>query len=323
MTETLKLRQDASDLAFNRTIEFEYGIARELAPGVRRIVAQNPGPFTFKGTNTYLVGTDELAVIDPGPDDEAHVEAVLRAAASARISHILVTHTHRDHTGAVAALKARTGATVLAYGPTGKPRGARTSSPSGKVFVDLDFEPDETLRDGDIVAGAGWSFDVLHTPGHAPDHLCFALSGRRTVFTGDHVMGWNTTVVAPPEGHMGDYMASLEALLARNDLVFLPGHGGRIRTPRRVVKAYLLHRKWRESAIYACLEKGARFIPQIVASVYTNLEPHLYPAAALSVLAHLELLAERGQVLVGSQSQPGSAPAQPAAIEAAFSLPRG
>lgn len=303
-----------SDLAFNRTMNFRYEVMLRVAPGVRRIVANNPTPFTFKGTNTYVVGEGELAVIDPGPEDEAHIDALLKAVAGERITHILVTHTHRDHTGAVNELKARTGAPVLGFGQTGSERGARTTSPSGKSFVDQEFLPDRKLRDGDQVEGKGWKLDAIHTPGHAPDHLCFALAGQRTLFSGDHVMGWNTTVVAPPEGHMGDYMASLERLLERRDLVFFPGHGGRIETPRRVVKAYLMHRKMRESAIYACLEEGARFIPQIVEKIYPRLESSYHPAAALSVLAHLELLLERG--LVQAEGRP--------AIETGFvALPRG
>jgi glyoxylase-like metal-dependent hydrolase (beta-lactamase superfamily II) len=285
-----------SELAFNREMNFEYGVLSELAPGVRRIVANNPGDFTFMGTNTYVVGEGEVAVIDPGPDDGAHVDALLAALGSERVTHILVTHTHHDHTGAVPALKARTGAPVLAFGATGGERGVRTTSPSGKAFVDEDLVPDTRVRDGDTIAGSGWKLDAIHTPGHAPDHLCFALSGARTLFSGDHVMGWNTTVVAPPEGHMGDYLSSLERLLERRDKVFFPGHGGRIETPQRVVKAYIMHRQMRESAILASLREGACFIPQIVERIYPNLETSRRPAAALSVLAHLELLHEKGKV---------------------------
>lgn len=287
----------ASDLAFNREIEFDYGVANEVAPGVRRIVANNPTPFTYKGTNTYIVGRGRVGIIDPGPaEDEGHVDAILAALPGERVSHILITHTHRDHTGLVEELRVRTGAPVLAYGETASERGVRTTSPSGKVFVDQEFKPDTQLRCGDSVKGDDWALDVIHTPGHAPDHLCFALTGQRTLFSGDHVMGWNTTVVAPPEGHMGDYLASLEKLLERRDMVFFPGHGGRIETPRRVVKAYMTHRKMRESAIYACLQDGARFIPQIVEKIYPRVDSIYLSAAALSVLAHLELLLERGLV---------------------------
>ncbi len=302
-----------SNIAFRTEMNFDYGVPTEVAPNVRRIVANNPGPFTYKGTNTYLVGSGDVAVIDPGPDDPAHLNAIAEALDGERVSHILITHTHRDHTDAVAGLKERTGAPVLAFGETDKPRGARTTSPSGKAFVDLGFEPDETVRDGDTIQGKNWALDAIHTPGHAPDHLCFALVGERTVLSGDHVMGWNTTVVAPPEGNMADYMSSLERVLERNDKVFLPGHGGRIETPRRVVKAYLMHRKMRESAIYGCVESGDQFIPQIVPKIYGNLDEKLVPAAALSVLAHLEFLVDRG--LVECQEHP-------VAIHSAYSVPQ-
>lgn len=293
-------------------MNFEYGVAIDVAPNVRRIVANNPGPFTFKGTNTYIVGRGDVTVIDPGPNDHAHLNALADALKGERIENILITHTHRDHTDAVAPLKEITGARILAYGDSGKPRGARTTSPSGKAFVDLDFKPDERLRDGDTIRGEDWALDVIHTPGHAPDHLCLALVGERTVFSGDHVMGWNTTVVAPPEGNMADYISSLERFLERNDKLFLPGHGGRIETPRRVVRAYLMHRKMRESAIYACLENGDRFIPQIVPKIYGNLDAKLEPAAALSVLAHLENLVDRNLVQCDSL---------PAELHSAFAIP--
>lgn len=312
MTETVKGPAGSSRLAFNTEMTFEYGVATDVAPNVRRIVANNPGPFTFKGTNTYIVGRGEVAIIDPGPSDSDHLDAIRTALRGERISHILITHTHRDHTDAIAPLNAFADAPVLAYGETGKARGARTTSPSGKAFVDLGFTPDTELRHGDSVKGADWQLDVIHTPGHAPDHLCFGLAGQRLVFTGDHVMGWNTTVVAPPEGHMGDYLESLEKLLDRSDKVFFPGHGGRIETPQRAVRAYLMHRKMRESAIYGCLENGDRFIPQIVARIYSDLDPKLESAAALSVLAHLERLVDRGRVQCEEL---------PAAIHSAFSIP--
>jgi glyoxylase-like metal-dependent hydrolase (beta-lactamase superfamily II) len=302
---------NTSKLSFNSEMNFDYGVAVEVAPGVRRIVANNPSPFTFKGTNTYIVGHGEVAVIDPGPHDPEHLKALNAALEGERISHILITHTHRDHTDAVAPLKEYSKAPVLAFGETGKSRGARTTSPSGKVFVDLGFTPDERVLDGDTIKGNGWALDAIHTPGHAPDHLCFALSGERTIFSGDHVMGWNTTVVAPPEGHMGDYLNSLQRLLERKDKLFFPGHGGRIEMPQRVVRAYLMHRKMRESAIYACLEKGDSFIGQIVPRIYNGLDSKLVPAAAFSVLAHLEFLVERGLVLCEDS---------PAAIQSAFSI---
>ena len=297
MKQVERTQPTASRLAFNREMEFDYGVLQPMLPGVRRLVANNPGPFTFKGTNTYVVGRGKVGVIDPGPLNADHGEALIRALAGERISHILVTHTHRDHTDGVAWLKERTGATLLGYGPTGEERGVRTPEGIDASFVDGDFAPDKTLREGDTVGGDDWALDVIHTPGHAPDHLCFALMGERTVFSGDHVMGWNTTIVAPPEGHMGRYIGSLHKLMERHDKVFLPAHGGRIETPQRVVKAYIMHRKWREGSIYTCLEEGLGSIPEIVAKIYPDLNPDLFGAAALSVLAHLEYLSERELVV--------------------------
>lgn len=285
----------SAQLAFNRNVEVSYGVAEEVAPGVRRIVANNPGPYTFLGTNTYIVGQGDVAVIDPGPEDEAHLEAIVRATRGERISHILVTHSHRDHCDSAIPLKKRLGGEIVAYGPTGTPRGAGAPG-LGDDFVDGVFQPDIPVTHGDAIKAQGFSIDVLHTPGHAPDHLCFALMGERTMFTGDHVMGWNTTVVAPPEGNMADFLTSLERLVSRHDKVFFPGHGGSIETPRRVVRAYLTHRIWREQTILACIDDGVTTIPHIVARLYGALDADLKVAAALSVLAHLELLESRGLV---------------------------
>jgi glyoxylase-like metal-dependent hydrolase (beta-lactamase superfamily II) len=284
-------------LKFNTDMAFAYGVASPMGPGVVRIVAKNPGPFTFKGTNTYLVGSTALAVIDPGPDDAAHREAILRAAGTRAITHILSTHAHRDHVDGIAKLKAATGAIVAAY-PRDPVAGriALKDSPSGKLFVDYDFQPDLPLYGGGRIEGDDWALTAIHTPGHAPDHLCLALDGRPLVFSGDHVMAWNTTVIAPPEGRMADYIASLEILLDRQDDLFLPGHGGRIFEPQRTVKAYLLHRNWREKSILDVLAKGKTTIRRIVPEIYRGLALHMIPAATLSVQAHVEYLIEKGQV---------------------------
>ncbi|HXG79794.1 MAG TPA: MBL fold metallo-hydrolase, partial [Methyloceanibacter sp.] len=269
-----------------------YGVAQEIAPGVRRIVANNPGPYTFLGTNSYIVGKDEVAVIDPGPADERHLNAIAAAITGERLAFILVTHSHRDHCDGARGLQALCGGKIASFGPAGTQRGASTPGLTFD-FVDPDFSPDIALRDGEAIKGRDFTLDVLHMPGHAPDHLCFALVGKRTVFTGDHVMGWNTTVIAPPEGDMAQFMASLERLMQRHDRLFLPGHGGRIQTPQRVVKAYIMHRKWREQTILACLEDGIGTIPAIVARLYGGIDAELKGAAALSVLAHLKHLMER------------------------------
>lgn len=276
---------------------FTYGVPSPMGPGVVRLVADNPSAFTFKGTNTYLVGSTSLAVIDAGPDSADHRAAILKAAAGRPITHIFSTHAHRDHVDGIAQLKAETGAVTAAYArdpAAGKI--ALENSPSGSYFVDYDFAPDIALKGGDTITGADWALTAIHTPGHAPDHLCFALEGRKVVFSGDHVMAWNTTVIAPPEGRMSDYVASLEILLDRNDDVFLPGHGDRLNDPQRTVKAYLLHRTWREKSVLDALTAGATTIRQIVPEIYRGLAPQLIPAATLSVQAHVEYLIEKGLV---------------------------
>ena len=283
-------------LSFRTEMEFAYGVPRELAPGVVRLVANNPSVFTFKGTNTYIIGDQELAIIDPGPEDAAHREAILKAAGDRRVSHILITHTHRDHIDGLAALQAATGALTCGYGRTAENPAGAAQSPSGSEFIDNDFRPDVVLRDGDTVSSPGWSLTALFTPGHAPDHLCFALGGSKILFSGDHVMAWNTSVVAPPEGRMSDYMTSLSRLLDRDDTVYLPGHGGRVEEPRRTVRAYIVHRQWREQAIYGAIKDGHHSVPAVTALVYKGLDERLVKAASLSVLAHVEHLVERGLV---------------------------
>ena len=270
---------------------------RELAPGVRRLVANNPGPFTYKGTNTYIVGQgNDLVLIDPGPDDDAHFAATIKAIGPKRLTTVIITHTHRDHTDGMPRLLAATGAKTCGFGRAARARGTTKTSPSGSEFVDQDFKPDIVLKDGGRLEGDGFALTALHTPGHAPDHLCFALEGTPLLLSGDHVMSWNTSVVAPPEGHMGDYMRSLDKLMGRTDEVYLPGHGGRLYQPQRVVKAFTIHRKMREEAIFDCIKDGNATIGEIVPSVYRGLDPRLAGAASLSVAAHVEHLIDRGLV---------------------------
>jgi glyoxylase-like metal-dependent hydrolase (beta-lactamase superfamily II) len=265
---------------------------------VERLVADNPGPFTFKGTNTYLVGRGEdVALIDPGPEHAAHRDAILAALGRRRVSHILVTHTHRDHVDGLPALAAATGARIAGFGRSTPQPGARRTGASGGEYVDQDFVPDVRLAHGDRLAGDGWAVTALHTPGHAPDHLCFELEGTGILFSGDHVMGWNTSVVAPPEGRMADYLRSLELLTERAaDRVYFPGHGGRVQEPQRLVKAFLLHRRMREQAILDCIRSGTDTVRAIVPVIYRDLDPRLTNAASLSVLAHVEHLIARGLV---------------------------
>ena len=283
----------ASDLEFKTDMKFRYGTPSEITQGVVRLVCKNPGPFTFKGTNTYFVGSDELAVIDPGPVDAKHIDDIVKIAGGRPVTHIVITHTHRDHVDNAQALKAATGALTCGYRRTGTQRGHIERSPSGTEFVDIDFNPDIELGDGDRIAGSDWTLTALHTPGHAPDHLCFALDGSDVMFSGDHVMAWNTTVVAPPEGRMADYLASLQRLLERNERVYLPGHGGRIEDASRMVKALLLHRRWREQAVIAAIRDGKHTAREVAAQIYDHLDPKLHTAAMLSVLAHVEHLIER------------------------------
>ena len=281
---------------FNRHVDFEYGIARQVSARVRRLVANNPGKMTFTGTNCYLVGTGEIALIDPGPDTPEHIETLMRVTSGETISHILVTHTHMDHSGATARLKELTGAATCGFGPCSAPRGFAGDQMINSRFVDSDFNPDLVLAAGDKISGNDWSLEAVHTPGHAPDHLCFALAAENALFSGDHVMGWNTSIVAPPEGNMKNYIESLKELLGREETLYWPGHGARIKTPHRTVKAYILHRQWRESAIFQLVATGHDSIGKIMPKVYRDLDRDIMPVATLSVLAHLEYLVERGIV---------------------------
>lgn len=274
----------------------------QIADGVIRLTANNPGPFTGHGTNTYLVTRgSSTVVIDPGPADNAQTRAIL-ARAPLPISHILLTHAHRDHSDGIASLKARSGALTVGFGRT-PPEShvhAAENSPSGGDFADWAFAPDLRLADGDTLHAAGLYVQALHTPGHAPDHLCFALHGTPWLFSGDHVMGWSTSVIAPPEGHMGRYLASLEKLLARTETRYFPGHGDPIDDAPRTVRAYLLHRQMRERAVLDCIRAGHATIQSIADAVYAGLAPQLANAARLSVIAHAEFLAEKGLVTYGA-----------------------
>jgi glyoxylase-like metal-dependent hydrolase (beta-lactamase superfamily II) len=284
----------AEALPFRTSIDFAYGVPRELTSGVIRLVANNPGPFTFKGTNTYIVGHEDLAVVDPGPDDPAHLAALLAYAGGRRISHVLITHAHRDHTDGLSRLLAASGAKAVGFGR--RALGQMGTGPSGAQYIDLDFVPDIILRHGQRIEGDGWSLEAIHTPGHAPDHMCFALNATGILFSGDHVMAWNTSVIAPPEGRMSDFLGSLESLLTRTDRLYLPGHGGQLDQPQRLVRAFLVHRRMREQAILDCIRQGYATIDRIVPIVYQGIDSRLLNAASLSVLAHVEHLIERGFV---------------------------
>jgi len=304
-------------LTFNRSFEPRTGEPVEIAPGVRRVTAPNAGPFTFHGTNTFLIGRETLAVLDPGPPNAAHVDALMRAIGGAPVGHILVSHTHRDHSPAARLLQARTEAPILAAGPHRPARPPRSGEELRlDASADLDLAPDVTLADGDIVETPDYRLEAIATPGHTANHLAFALLGTDVLFPGDHVMGWSTTVVAPPDGAMRAYMASLDRLLARPENTYLPAHGGPIYDAQAFVRTLRAHRKMRETAIVEGLRRGDDRISALVASAYQGLDPRLAGAAALSTLAHLEDLVERGVVLSdGPPSLNGrywlSAPAAP------------
>jgi glyoxylase-like metal-dependent hydrolase (beta-lactamase superfamily II) len=283
----------AVDIPFRRDFAYDYGKLEPVAPGIRRIIARNPGPFTFRGTGTYVVGEGQVAVIDPGPDLPEHVEALLMDLAGEEVTHILVTHTHRDHSPAAAAVKEATGAPTYGFGPHA---GGRRGEAGVEEGGDWDFTPDIVVKDGDEIAGNGWRFEAVHTPGHTSNHLCFALPDQGILFSGDHVMGWSTSVIAPPDGDMASYMASLEKLLGRRDAVYWPTHGPAITEPKEHVRAFIAHRREREAGIVECLRAGVGQIDAMVERLYLGLDPSLRRAAGRSVLAHLIDLIGRGAV---------------------------
>ncbi|MFN3656521.1 MAG: MBL fold metallo-hydrolase [Pseudolabrys sp.] len=287
----------SEDIPFNKTLDLVPDTVDEPMPLVRRVMANNPGPFTFKGTISYIIGRGKVAIVDPGPDDPAHVAALLDAVRGETVTHIFVTHTHRDHSPAVPAVKHATGATVFAEGlhRAARPLHIGELNPLDSSG-DRDFRPDVMLKDGEVVKGEGWTIEAVATPGHTANHMVYAFKEANVLFAGDHVMAWATSIVAPPDGAMSDYMASLEKLSRRGETVYFPGHGPAIADAQRFVSYYILHRKAREASILHRLGKGETDIPSIVRAIYIGLDPRLSGAAGLSVLAHLEDLVARGLV---------------------------
>ncbi len=271
----------------------------QLSPLIRRIIAPNPSPYTYKGTCTYIVGDGKgaCAVIDPGPDHEGHINAVLEAISDNTLTHIVVTHTHKDHSLAAKALQAATGALIVGCGAH-QPARALADGEINYLEASADhaYAPDHILRTLDEINGTSWNLIAIETPGHTMNHVCFALSQEKALFSGDHVMGWSTPMIAPPDGQMKAYMASLQALRDRNDAVYYPGHGEAVRDPQRFVRAMIHHRRQREAAIFARIKAGDHTIAQVVAHVYENLNPSLKGAASLTTLAHLESLIIDGHV---------------------------
>jgi glyoxylase-like metal-dependent hydrolase (beta-lactamase superfamily II) len=291
------------DIPFDKRFDLVPETVEEVAPGVRRLLANNPSPFTFKGTVSYIVGRGQVAIIDPGPLDDTHISALLDAVRGETVTHIFVTHTHRDHSPAVPRIKSATGAVVLAEGPHRPARPLNIGeAPRLDASNDTHFEPDHALADGEVISGSGWTIEAVATPGHTANHMAFALKEPSLLFSGDHVMAWSTPVVAPPDGAMSDYMASLQKLVHRAEAVYLPGHGGAVRDAPRFVQHYIRHRQSREASILHRLTKGEADIPTLVRAIYIGLDSRLVQAAGLSVFAHLEDLVTRG--VVATEGQP-------------------
>src|SRR3954468_9294864 len=302
----------AEDIPYDKNLELVPGRVDEPMPGVRRVLCNNPSAFTFKGTVSYIIGRGKVAIVDPGPEDAAHSAALLDAVRGETVTHIFVTHTHRDHSPGVPAIKQATGALVLAEGPHRASRALHIGDgPRLDASNDIDFKPDRALADGEVVAGDGWTIEAITTPGHTANHMAYAFKEANVVVSGDHVMAWSTPVVSPPDGSMGDYMNSLQKLAKRTEPIYFPGHRPVVRNAPRFVAAYILHRKAREASILNQLAKGETDIPSVVGAIYANLDPRLVKAAGMSVLAHLEDLVARGQAATNG----------PPSIEGRYRLP--
>ena len=296
-------------IPYVKELRFEYGVLEQVSPNVRRLIAHNPSPFTYAGTGTYVVGRGRVAVIDPGPASQEHVDNLLRALADETVSHILITHTHLDHSPAARLLAPRTGAKTYGFGPHG--RSAREDHVKVEEGADFAFAPDVRLGDGDIIHGDGFGLEAVHTPGHCSNHLCFQLADERALFSGDHVMGWSTSVVSPPDGNMADYLRSLAKLLGRDDARYFPTHGAPIDDPKPLVQAFIAHRHAREAQILECLKTGPMKIHTMVPIMYAAVSPMLYPAAARSVFAHVLHMLETQRIATDGE----------AAIDALYRLP--
>lgn len=272
-----------------------YAIAEQVSPLIRRVLARNASPFSYTGTQTYIVGRGEVAVIDPGPlaDDPSHVAALMDILAGETVVAIMCTHTHRDHSPAATPLARATAAPLVGCSRLV----IDDEGPRADASFDTTYFPDRVLSDGEQVSGADWTLTAVATPGHTSNHLCFALEEEQALFSGDHVMGWSTTVVSPPDGDMAAYMESLAILLERDDAIYYPAHGKPVENPRRLVRGMMGHRKQREGQIQRLLQRGVQRIPDMVAEMYSGVDKRLHPAAGRSVLAHLIDLKARGLVI--------------------------
>ena len=306
----LFLRSMTTPIPFTHKYDFEYARIEQITPLIRRITARNPSGFTFHGTGTYIIGRGNVAVIDPGPLVDEHIEALKSGLAGETVTHILITHTHIDHSPAAQPLKSYWDTRTYGYGPHGA--GKAEAGVQIEEGGDMDFVPDVTCRDGDVISGDGWTIECVYTPGHTSNHLCFALKEENALFTGDHVMGWSTSVIGPPDGDMTAYMESLEKLLDRPEDIYWPTHGTCIRDVKTFVQAFIDHRLDRERQILECLAQGYSKITDMVPVMYRETDPRMHGAAARSVLAAMIRLIDTGQVRC-SESEPS--------LAASFSLP--
>lgn len=283
-----------TSIQFSQDFDVDYGVSEQISPTVRRIVAPNPGPFTYTGTGVYIIGHGEVAVIDPGPFDPVHAASLDEALAGERVTHVFVTHHHLDHSPLAHPLAEKHGAKVYGFG-------AQNAAPAGgevrlEAGDDVGFTPDVELVDGEIFTGPGWTLEAMHTPGHTSNHVCYALKEENILFSGDHVMAWSTSVISPPDGHMGDYLRELARVRDRNFTRLWPTHGPAVENPSVFVQSYIDHRLNRERQILDLLASGPQRVPELVAAIYTHVDKRLHPAAAHSVLAHMIHMEETGRV---------------------------
>lgn len=291
-------------IPYVRELEFAYGRCDQLSPLVRRVIANNPGPFTFLGTGTYIIGHGEVAVIDPGPDDPEHLKAILAATEGERITHIAITHHHSDHSPLAGPLKSETGAVI--YGCAVQSHAADDGGVKMEAGHDLAFRPDVSLCGGGEISGPGWTLEAIPTPGHTSNHLCFALPEENACFTGDHIMGWSTTVITPPDGDMTDYLESLHRIRDRGFATLWPTHGPPVRDVQPFITGYLEHRQERIDQILDALRTGPAKITDLVPRLYADVDPRLHPAAARSMLAAMIHLVRQGKLSADGTPGPAS-----------------
>lgn len=281
---------------------FEYGNCDKISPLIRRIIANNPGPFTFTGTGTYIIGKENLAIIDPGPIDQNHFDAIIKSTKGQTITHILLTHNHNDHSPLAKKIKEETGAKIYFKNLSND---IQTEDQFEEGY-DKDIEGDIELSDGDIIETNEWTVEAIHTPGHTSNHICYSLAEEDVLFSGDHVMGWSTTVIVPPDGDMNDYINSLKKLLKRSENNFYPTHGPIIERPKELVAKYIEHRMEREKQITEAIKLGNKKIPDMVKIIYKDVDISLHPAAAMSTLAHLIRMKENNEIAVSGNNLNGT-----------------